>query len=90
MFRPHMLGMRAEDLFAHMRATSSLLNSMSDKELIEALKKFFIEESEAADTSGDGGCAAGVALQPAELPRSPRRSPEVPTIVLPSSRAERG
>jgi hypothetical protein len=54
-----MLSTRAADLFAIMRESSSLLKVMSEKELMEAVKKFLIEESETAATSADGGGAAG-------------------------------
>ena len=58
-FRPHMLWTLTADLFAHMRKTSSLLSDKTDKELMEGLKKYLIEESETASAGGDGGCAAG-------------------------------
>ena len=58
-FRPHMLWTLTADLFAHMRKTSSLLSDKTDKELMEGLKKYLIEESETAATGGNGGCSAG-------------------------------
>jgi hypothetical protein len=55
-----MMSTRAADLFTHMRATSSFLHSKSDKELIENMKRYLVEESETAGADGGSGPAVGV------------------------------
>ena len=59
-FRPNMMAARADLLFMHMRATSSMLHSKSDKELMEKMKRYLVDESEAAGADGGSGPAVGV------------------------------
>jgi dihydropteroate synthase len=55
-----MMAARADLLFMHMRATSSMLHSKSDKELMERMKRYLVDESEAAGADGGSGPAVGV------------------------------
>ena len=55
-----MMSTRTADLFNHMRATSSFWHSKSDKELIENMKRYLVEESETAGADGGSGPAVGV------------------------------
>ncbi len=55
-----MMSTRAADLFTHMRVTSSFLHSKSDKELMERMKRYLVEESETAGADGGSGPAVGV------------------------------
>jgi hypothetical protein len=59
-FRSNMMATRADLLFAHMRATSSFLHSKSDKELMESMKRYLVDESETAGADGGSGPAVGV------------------------------
>ena len=55
-----MMAMHAADLFTHMRATSSFLFSKTDKELMERMKRYLVDESETAGIDGGTGPAVGV------------------------------
>ena len=55
-----MMATRAADLFMHMRANSSFLHSKSDKELMERMKRYLVDESEMAGSDGGSGPAVGV------------------------------
>jgi len=59
-FRTNMMATRAADLFMYMRATSSFLHSKSDKELMERMKRYLVDESEMAGADGGSGPAVGV------------------------------
>jgi len=59
-FRSDMMAARAANLFMYMRATTSFLHSKSDKELMERMKRYLVDESEMAGADGGSGPAVGV------------------------------
>ncbi len=60
-FRPNMMDIQAEDLYAYMRATSSYLKNASNASLLANLKNFIVEQSEQAPSGGEGSCGSSPA-----------------------------